>query len=156
MFNKARRDRWVFGDRDSGAYLRKFAWTRIVRHQMVKGRASPDDPALAEYWATRRRKAPPPPIDKTSQRLLKAQDGRCSLCGGLLLSAEDLPQGPREWEQWLAATRKTTTKVATRQDGTSDENELRLIHAHCHSQRRQGHGASASLRALRACLSRMR
>jgi RNA-directed DNA polymerase len=24
-FNKARRDRWVFGDRDSGAYLNKFA-----------------------------------------------------------------------------------------------------------------------------------
>jgi len=52
MFNKSRRDRWVFGDRDSGAYLRKFAWTRIVRHQMVKGAASPDDPALAEYWPT--------------------------------------------------------------------------------------------------------
>ncbi len=39
MFNKSRRDRWVFGDRDSGAYLRKVAWTRIVRHQMVKGAA---------------------------------------------------------------------------------------------------------------------
>ena len=50
-FNKSRQDRWVFGDRDSGAYLHKFAWTRIVRHQMVKGAASPDDPALAEYWA---------------------------------------------------------------------------------------------------------
>ena len=36
-FNKARKDRWVFGDRQSGAYLRKFSWTRIVRHQMVKG-----------------------------------------------------------------------------------------------------------------------
>jgi RNA-directed DNA polymerase len=85
-FNKARRDRWVFGDRQSGTYLRKFAWTRIVRHQMVKGRASPDDPTLAEYWANRRRKAPPPPIGRTNQRLLKAQDGRCPLCGSLLLS----------------------------------------------------------------------
>lgn len=36
-FNTSRRDRWVFGDRDSGAYLLKFAWTKIVRHQMVKG-----------------------------------------------------------------------------------------------------------------------
>jgi hypothetical protein len=25
-----------------------------IRHQMVKGRASPDDPTLAEYWANRR------------------------------------------------------------------------------------------------------
>jgi hypothetical protein len=29
-FNKARQDRWVFGDRDSGAYLLKFSWTKIV------------------------------------------------------------------------------------------------------------------------------
>ena len=139
-FNKARRDRWVFGDRQSGAYLRKFAWTKIARHQMVKSTASPDDPTLTEYWAKRRRKAPPPPIGKTSQRLLKAQDGRCPLCGRLLLTADDPPQSPREWEQWLAATRKTITKVAAREDGTSDETEPRLIHAHCH----QRHNANNS------------
>ena len=46
-FNSSRRDRWVFGDRDSGAYLLKFAWTKITRHTLVKGWASPDDPALA-------------------------------------------------------------------------------------------------------------
>ncbi|WP_316738469.1 group II intron maturase-specific domain-containing protein [Streptomyces mirabilis] len=43
-FNKSRNDWWVFGDRDSGAYLLKFSWTRIVRHQLVKGKASADDP----------------------------------------------------------------------------------------------------------------
>jgi RNA-directed DNA polymerase len=59
-FNPARRDQWVFGDRASGAWLPKFAWTRIVRHQMVPGRASPDDPTLAQYWAERRRKRRPP------------------------------------------------------------------------------------------------
>jgi RNA-directed DNA polymerase len=66
-FNTTRQDRWVFGDRDSGAYLRKFAWTRIVRHQMVAGGASPDDPSLIDYWARKRqrRSAPPnrPPDD---------------------------------------------------------------------------------------------
>ena len=36
-FNKSRQDRWVFGDRDSGAYLTRFAWTKIVRHPMVRG-----------------------------------------------------------------------------------------------------------------------
>ncbi|HEY2202206.1 MAG TPA: group II intron maturase-specific domain-containing protein, partial [Solirubrobacteraceae bacterium] len=35
-FNKARNDRWVFGDRTSGAYLHRFAWTNIVRHQIVR------------------------------------------------------------------------------------------------------------------------
>ncbi|WP_327239199.1 hypothetical protein [Streptomyces sp. NBC_01318] len=61
MFNKARRDRWVFGDRDSGRYLAKFSWTKIVRHQMVKGASSVDDPVLADYWAERRRKHKPAP-----------------------------------------------------------------------------------------------
>jgi RNA-directed DNA polymerase len=28
-FNKSRNDRWVFGDRDSGAYLAKFSWTKM-------------------------------------------------------------------------------------------------------------------------------
>src|SRR5450631_1513890 len=45
-FSTARADRWVFGDRTTGAYLPKLAWTKIERHVMVKGRASPDDPAL--------------------------------------------------------------------------------------------------------------
>jgi hypothetical protein len=59
-FNSSRRDRWVFGDRDSGAYLIKFAWTKITRHTLVKGWASPDDPALTDYWAARRRRGRPP------------------------------------------------------------------------------------------------
>jgi RNA-directed DNA polymerase len=37
------------GDRQSGAYMHRFAWTTIVRHIVVKSGASPDDPALADY-----------------------------------------------------------------------------------------------------------
>jgi RNA-directed DNA polymerase len=74
-FNPARSDRWVFGDRASGAYLPKFSWTKIVRHQLVPGTASPDDPALAQYWVDRRRKSPPP-LDRSTLRLLKAPDLR--------------------------------------------------------------------------------
>ena len=129
-FNKARQDRWVFGDRSSGAYMHKFAWTNIVRHQMVMGTASPDDPALAEYWAERRRKAPLP-IDKTSRWLLKAQDGRCPICKAALVPDDDRPHTPREWERWLATTRKTIIKVVIREDGKPGDNEPRLIHAHC-------------------------
>jgi RNA-directed DNA polymerase len=42
-FHPTGHDRWVF-NRDSGAYLHQFALTRIVRHDLVKGAASPDDP----------------------------------------------------------------------------------------------------------------
>ena len=132
QFHKTRQDRWVFGDRDSGAYMLRFGWTKIVRHQIVPGTASPDDPDLTEYWAERRRKTPLP-IDKTSQWLIKAQHGRCPICRDSLLPADDQPQTPREWEQWLASTRKTIVKIAVREHGKSGTAEPRLIHAHCRS-----------------------
>ena len=97
---------------------------------MVGGAASPDDPALTEYWAERRRKTPLP-IDKTSRWLLKAQDGQCPICRNALLPDDHRPQTPHEWEQWLATTRKTIIKVVSREDDTPDDNEPRLIHARC-------------------------
>jgi RNA-directed DNA polymerase len=132
-FNKSRRDRWVFGDRESGAYLAKFAWTKIVRHTLVKGRSSPDDPALVQYWVDRRRKGPPLPMGRASLHLLFVQNGRCPACQGLLLHADRPPQSPQEWEQWLKATRKAIAKsyLTVREDGMPDENKPRLIHAQC-------------------------
>ena len=145
-FNRSRRDRWVFGDRESGAYLAKFAWTKIVRHTLVKGRSSPDDPALVQYWVDRRRKGPPLPMGRASLHLLFVQRWRCPVCRGLLLHADRPPQSPHEWEQWLAATRKAIAKsyLTVREDGTPDENKLRLIHAQCQS-RHVGDGTGAAL-----------
>jgi RNA-directed DNA polymerase len=105
QFNPHRRDRWVFGDRNSGAYTVKFAWTAIVRHPLVKGRASPDDPALDQYWADRRRRKAPP-LDKRRLGLLHAQHGRCTACGDYLLHTDHEPQSPQEWQLWLSATKK--------------------------------------------------
>jgi hypothetical protein len=119
---------WVFGDRHTGGYLHRFAWTNIVRHQIVKHAASLDDPELADYWAWPRRKAPLP-INRTALRLHWKQDGRCGICKTTLLAASDRPQTPREWEHWLATTRKTIDVVWT--TATSDTAETRLIHLHC-------------------------
>jgi RNA-directed DNA polymerase len=132
-FNKSRRDRWVFGDRQSGAYLVKFAWTNIVRHQMVTKGASPDDPALTEYWSARRRRAAPPPLDNLSLRLLKVQGGTCPVCGDLLLVADHPPQSPREWEQWVRVTGKALAKrhMTYQSGGSSDAGTIRLIHTRC-------------------------
>jgi len=142
-FQKGRRDRWVFGDRESGAYMHRFGWTPIARHQIVKSGASPDDPALAEYWAKRRRKAPLP-IDNTSLRLHKAQDGRCPICRGSLLAVDDQPQTPLAWERWLASDRKMITIARSR--GTSGMAELRLTHTQCRPGRHDAaHGTSPAL-----------
>ncbi len=132
-FNPSRRDRWVFGSRETGFYLRKFAWTPIVRHRMVAGTASPDDPSLTDYWNQRRRRSPPP-VDTTTLKLLRVQQGRCPICQGLLLHADQEPQSPREWEQWLSATRQAVRRHAITAwgAGTPDERvATRLIHAHC-------------------------
>ena len=138
-FNRSRRDRWVFGDRDSGAYLRKHSWTRIVRHQLVPGTASPDDPALADYWAKRRQRNTPP-LDGVSLRLLKTQQGRCPLCDAFLLPADQEPQSPEEWEQWLMVTRKAVRKdaiTAEQGHGTPEEHVVfRLVHAECRRRSR--------------------
>jgi RNA-directed DNA polymerase len=134
MFNKSRRDRWVFGDRDSGAYLLRFGWTKIVRHTMVKGWASPDDPTLIDYWDWRRGRKQPV-LDRARWRALRAQQGRCPLCGGLLLHADAEPQTPEDWEQWSTVTRLAIRKHAvTAQTGASTPYgtpTFRLIHTGC-------------------------
>src|SRR5829696_3095209 len=104
--NKFRNDQWVFGNPDNNTYLVKFSWTDIVRHVMVTGAASPDDPALTDYWAKRRHKVKPP-LDNYTLRLLTRQEARCPLCGDHLLAADQPPQSPHDWERWwLKVTRK--------------------------------------------------
>jgi RNA-directed DNA polymerase len=146
MFNPARQDKWVFGSRETGFYLRKFAWTKIVRHRMVAGRASPDDPALTGYWDQRQRRTRLP-VDPATWHLLRRQRGRCPLCRGLLLHADHQPQDPGEWQQWHTATRKAIRKHAITSvtgPGTPDERAAHhLIHAHC--RRRIGSGTSPAL-----------
>jgi len=55
-FHPKRQDRWVFGDTDTGLYGVKHAWTSIRRHRLVRGGASPDNPAQTHYWAVRQRR----------------------------------------------------------------------------------------------------
>ncbi|WP_395292206.1 group II intron reverse transcriptase/maturase [Kitasatospora hibisci] len=140
-FNRFRNDWWVFGARDHSvndrgdvAFLTKFSWTPIVRHQLVTGWASPDDPDLADYWAARRRKVPPP-LDGYNLRLLSEQGGRCLLCGDHLLSPHQPPQSPRDWERWWlnVVKRAIAGDYLTHhgRDGRSDGNRTRLVHASC-------------------------
>jgi RNA-directed DNA polymerase len=132
-FHPSRQDRWVFGDRDSGAYLAKFSWTKIVRHTLVNAGSSPDDPTLAEYWAQRRRRSPPR-LDRATLGLLIDQHGRCPLCRGLLLHADQEPRELPEWEQWFKVIRKAIRRQVILADANPSTDEVvapRLIHAHC-------------------------
>ena len=140
-FHPARRDYWVFGDRASGRYLVKFSWTPIVRHRLVTGSASPDDPALASYWAIRRRRGRPP-LGPFFLRLLQSQKGRCPGCGSLLLHADQQPQSPDEWELWLKGLRKAIRRAAvTAPGGPPDETARCLMHASCAKRRNTARAA---------------
>lgn len=137
-FNATRNDKWVFGDRDTGAYLYKFTWTRIDRHVIVKGRNSPDDPDLTSYWANRRRKRIPETVDRTSQSLAARQKGICPLCAQPLIpDTQRQPDHPDEWTTWFTATTKPLHKHRFdnhQPGGPNTRTNLRLTHAECHRQ----------------------
>jgi RNA-directed DNA polymerase len=117
--NPQREDHWVFGDKRSGGYLLKFSWFKIVRHRLVRGTASPDDPSLRDYWWARR------PVNirhlsLSDMRLAEAQDWRCPVCGMDLINGEELHRHHR----------------IPRADGGSDASGNReLVHLYCHQQR---------------------
>jgi RNA-directed DNA polymerase len=117
-FNTQRRDTWVFGDKRTGAYLLKFAWFPIERHTLVRGTASPDDPALREYWEGRSRDKATDLIP-SDQRLARNQAYRCAVCGDTLFNGEELERH----------------HVVPRVMGGSDTyDNLRLRHLYCHDQ----------------------
>ncbi|WP_235826177.1 reverse transcriptase domain-containing protein [Candidatus Frankia alpina] len=154
-FNRSRNDEWVFGDHKTGAHLHKYAWTRIIRHVMVAGRSSPDDPALATYWADRRRRQTrhSPPLASSVQHALRAQGGRCPGCGHSLLFADRTPDSPGQWENWFRMFRAAIERkdiVAGNAEGraghhTSTTGTKRAgiyMHADCarrHLGSREGH-----------------
>jgi RNA-directed DNA polymerase len=117
--NPDRADRWVFGDKTSGAYLLKFGWFTIVRHRLVRGKASPDDPRLRDYWWARR-KVNFRSLSAGDARLAERQDWRCPVCGMDLLNGEELQRHHKQ----------------PRCLGGSDANGNReVVHLYCHQQR---------------------
>jgi RNA-directed DNA polymerase len=144
QFNSTRRDRWVFGDRDTGIYLYKFGWTKIERHVGVAGTNSRDDPGLADYWAARSRRKMPATMDRVTVSLAARQKGVCVLCKQPLIFGADFePDNVREWAAWFSALMKPLHKhhfVYRREGGTDDWANLRLVHAECHRQHHAADG----------------
>lgn len=117
-FNPARpKDRWVFGDPESGAFMPRFSWTKIERHVKVKGDASLDDARLRACWWARG-------LDTTRfprawVKLARAQGFKCPVCGESLFNDEEVHRH----------------HVQPRRVGGSLEPEnTRLLHLFCHQQ----------------------
>ena len=118
-------DRWVFMDKARNATLRKFAWTKIVRHRLVPQNYSPDDPTLQDYWRQRRLKTTT--MEYRYQQLSQRQNGLCPVCHQHLESGEET---------------HIHHVIPKRHGGTDNLVNLRLVHANCH---RQIHSNSAPL-----------
>src|SRR3989442_12270271 len=82
-----RQDRWVFQDKERHGTLRKFAWTKIIRHRLVPSTYSPDDPTLQDYWSQRHRAQTT--AGRTGQ-LARRQHGLCPGCHQALDNGEEL------------------------------------------------------------------
>jgi RNA-directed DNA polymerase len=117
-FHPKRQDNWVFGSREPGQCLLKFTWFPIERHVLVRGRASPDDPSLQEYW--RRRNAREVRyLSPSKQVLARRQRYVCPQCGESLFNGEEL---------------QTHHLVPRGQGGTDALQNLTLRHLYCHHQ----------------------
>jgi RNA-directed DNA polymerase len=113
-----RNDPWVFGDKQTGAYLLKFSWFPIERHVLVKGTASPDDPRLKDYWMKRQAR-PVKDLTLSKQKLAKRQKGRCPECGESLFNDEEL---------------HVHHLLPLSQGGKNTYSNLALVHLFCHQQ----------------------
>ena len=138
-FEKFRNDWWVFGDRDTGAYLPKPSWTEIVRHTWSKAGHHPMTRPGRILGAT-----PPEgqtPLDSYTVRLLSRQDGRCSLCGENLLTRDQPPQSPEGWERWFLQVTRQAIKadylVHHDTPSAARSNRTHLVHDTCHRSKNQ-------------------
>jgi RNA-directed DNA polymerase len=116
--NRKRQDKWVFGDKRTGGHLLKFSWFKIERHVLVKGTASPDDPALRDYWV-KRTAAKSKDLAPRRRRLAYAQNHICPLCGESIHNGEEIHEH----------------HITPRKAGGSDERDnLILVHLYCHQK----------------------
>ena len=140
-FTRVGGDNWIFYARTTDRrgkptvhHLYKMAHTKIVRHVKVRGTASPDDPALTDYWAARTTKQGKIYLDDAprKRRLAERQKWLCPVCHEHLFNGE----------------RRNVHHIERVTDGGTDEQDnLQLIHDACHQQIHSGRTKKESIGA---------
>jgi RNA-directed DNA polymerase len=127
QLNLDKSDRWVFGDKRSGVYLLKYTWFPVKRHVPVKGKASPDDPTLRDYWRSQER-LKSSELLPSLQKIAKHQNWKCRVCGESLFNGEEM---------------HIHHKTPRSQGGKDTYKNLELVHLLCHQQIHFGEGGSS-------------
>ena len=100
--------------------LTKMAWIPIVRHIIVKFKATPYDAHLKEYFENRDEKEFVRNCIKSKQKIAKTQSYKCPICR---MSITDFSEKLVVKE-----------KVPVIHGGTRKYNNLQLVHGYCNSQ----------------------
>jgi len=116
--NLDRQDYWVFGNKQTGRHLLKFSWFNIERHILVKGKSSPDDPSLKEYWK-QRNLAKAKNHAKSIQKIAQKQGCVCPICGDSLFNGEEIHKHH---------------KIPKKDGGKDTYSNFQLVHLYCHQQ----------------------
>jgi RNA-directed DNA polymerase len=117
---EGRNDNWVFMDKSKrrDLYLWKPSWTKIKRHVLVFGKASPDNPELQSYWQ-KRQTHNKKYLFKTRQIVWRKQEGKCPICLDSIDNGEEI---------------HLHHKLPRKNGGTDAINNLALLHTNCHRQ----------------------
>ena len=107
--------------------LMKLSDIPIQRHVKVKGKASPDDSSLRDYWRNRQTRYGKTYWAKGSKYYIVAenQKWRCPVCGDSLFNGETL---------------HTHHLVSIKNGGNDQANNLTHLHRACHQQVHSGGG----------------
>jgi RNA-directed DNA polymerase len=124
--------KWVFRAKTknrAGKWVELFIYrigtTKITRHVKVKGNASPDNPALKNYWTERNARKGKSYYERGSKlyRAAESQKWHCPSCFEKLFNGESIHH-------------HHLTRVAD--GGGNEEANLQILHAECHRQVHHG------------------
>ena len=114
------KDRWILTDPKEHKQLTKMTWIPIVRHTLIKFRATPFDAGLKEYFERRDEKEFDRNSIKSKQKLAKMQKYKCPICR---MSITDFSEKLVVKE-----------KIPVIHGGTRNYNNLQLVHGYCNRQ----------------------
>jgi RNA-directed DNA polymerase len=111
---------WNFVDKDTGMVLYRIGYTRVQRHVLIKGHASPDDPEFRDYFEKRTQKSMQVgEYAKASQQVIRSQNAKCPACNQSLFNGEEI---------------HIHHKKPRSQGGTNKSSNLIAVHLICHLQ----------------------
>ena len=114
------KNRWILTDPKEHKQLTKMSWIPIVRHILIKFKATPYDDCLKEYFERRDEKEFDRNCIKSKQKLAKMQNYKCPICR----------MNITDFSEKLVVNEK----VPAIHGGTRKYNNLQLVHGYCNRQ----------------------